>query len=64
MKPIKIHSHASDPYWQMLKDGAEMTLQQRYESFFLMQKRLRAIQGKSISKDRKIIIKSKNGFGG
>lgn len=64
MKPIKIHQHASDPYWQMLKDGAEMSVQQRYESFFLMQKRLRAINGKSISRERKIIIKSKNGFRG
>ncbi|TAF76351.1 MAG: hypothetical protein EAZ53_03585 [Bacteroidetes bacterium] len=64
MQPIKIHKHASDPYWQMLKDGAEMTVKERYESFFLMQKRLRAIIGKPLQKNRSIIIKSIDGFGG
>ena len=64
MKPIKIHTNLSDPYWQMLKDGVEMSVSERYVSFFLMQKRLRAINGKSTSTERKILIKSKNGFGG
>lgn len=63
MKPIVIHKHASDPYRQMLKDGANMTVAERYESFFLMQKRLRAIMGKSLQKSRNITIKSVVGFG-
>lgn len=61
---ITIHNHASDPYWQMLLEGAAMTVQQRYDSFFLMQKRLRAINGTTKSSERKIIIKSTYGFGG
>lgn len=48
----------------MLKEGAAMTVAERYEAFFLMQKRLRAITGKSISKERKIIVKSTDGFRG
>ena len=58
MTPIKIHKHASDPYWDRIKRGIEMTPEERYDAFFLMLKRNRAMTGRPVLGERKIVIRS------
>jgi hypothetical protein len=62
MIPIKIHKHASDPYWAKLEEGQNMSIEERYQKFFLMLKRNRAMTGKPKLGDRTIVIKSIDGF--
>ncbi len=62
MIPIKIHTHASDPYWSMIEEGQKLSIEERYQKFFVMLKRNRAMTGLPLLGDRTIIIKSTDGF--
>ncbi|MDX2197082.1 MAG: hypothetical protein NW207_11770 [Cytophagales bacterium] len=55
--PIKIYNDPSDPRKQMLIEGASMSVDELYKSFFMMQKRLRAMSGNDKPTDRAIKIK-------
>lgn len=62
MIPIKVHKQASDPYWDKLEEGKKMSINERYNRFFLMLKRNRSLTGQPYIFNREIVIKSTDGF--
>jgi len=46
-KRIILHQHPGDPYWHLLRRGLEMTVPERLENFFNMQREHRILFGES-----------------
>lgn len=60
-KRITRHQHPGDPYWHLLRRGLEMTVEERLENFFRMQREHRLIFGESEVekqlKEKRILIR-------
>ncbi len=60
-KRITFHQHPGDPYWHLLRRGLEMTVEERLENFFRMQREHRIIFGESDVekqlKEKRILIR-------
>lgn len=60
-KRITLHQHPGDPYWHLLRRGLEMTVDERLENFFKMQREHRLIFGESEVerqlKEKRILIR-------
>ena len=65
-KHIIRHQHPGDPYWHLLRRGLEMTVTERLENFFRMQREHRLIFGESEVekklKEKRILIRKAEWF--